>query len=210
MAQIIELTSLHDPAVAAYAQLTEAQLRSRLEPELGVFIAESPKVIVTALDAGLRPLSLLMERRHLTGQGAALLARCGDIPVYTGDRELLAQLTGYTLTRGILCAMARPALPRVEALEERLFLRCGGAPECMHLVRERRASAKTRRRMETAVICARHRRREPSQSDVMLVWRYMLRLRFALALRITPFALIFAVSPLFKRGRKTAVQRLSR
>ena len=76
MAQIIELTSLHDPAVAAYAQLTEAQLRSRLEPELGVFIAESPKVIVTALDAGLRPLSLLMERRHLTGQGAALLARC--------------------------------------------------------------------------------------------------------------------------------------
>ena len=96
MAQIIELTSLHDPAVAAYAQLTEAQLRSRLEPELGVFIAESPKVIVTALDAGLRPLSLLMERRHLTGQGAALLARCGDIPVYTGDRELLTQLTGYT------------------------------------------------------------------------------------------------------------------
>ena len=106
MAQIIELTSLHDPAVAAYAQLTEAQLRSRLEPELGVFIAESPKVIVTALDAGLRPLSLLMERRHLTGQGAALLARCGDIPVYTGDRELLAQLTGYTLTRGILCAVS--------------------------------------------------------------------------------------------------------
>ena len=114
MAQIIELTSLHDPAVAAYAQLTEAQLRSRLEPELGVFIAESPKVIGTALDAGLRPLSLLMERRHLTGQGAALLARCGDIPVYTGDRELLAQLTGYTLTRGILCAMARPVLPRAE------------------------------------------------------------------------------------------------
>ena len=114
MAQIIELTSLHDPAVAAYARLTEAQLRSRLEPELGVFIAESPKVIVTALDAGLRPLSLLMERRHLTGQGAALLARCGDIPVYTGDRELLAQLTGYTLTRGILCAMARPVLPRAE------------------------------------------------------------------------------------------------
>ena len=102
------------------------------------------------------------------------------------------------------------SIRELEALEGRLFLRCGGAPECMHLVRERRASAKTRRRMETAVICARHRRREPSQSDVMLVWRYMLRLRFALALRITPFALIFAVSPLFKRGRKTAVQRLSR
>ena len=108
MAQIIELTSLHDPAVAAYAQLTEAQLRSRLEPELGVFIAESPKVIVTALDAGLRPLSLLMERRHLTGQGAALLARCGDIPVYTGEREQRAPLPGHTPARGSPCGRARP------------------------------------------------------------------------------------------------------
>lgn len=114
MARIIEITSLDDPALAPYTRLTEAQLRCRLEPELGIFIAESPKVIGTALDAGLRPCSLLMERRHLTGQGAALLERCGDIPVYTGDRALLARLTGYTLTRGILCAMTRPALPIAE------------------------------------------------------------------------------------------------
>ena len=114
MARIIEITSLDDPALAAYAHLTEAQLRNRLEPGQGIFIAESPKVIATALDAGLTPRSLLMERRHLTGQGAALLQRCGDVPVYTGDREVLAALTGYTLTRGILCAMARPALPQAE------------------------------------------------------------------------------------------------
>lgn len=114
MADVIELTSLDDPAVAVYSHLTEAQLRSRLEPALGVFIAESPKVIHTALDAGLKPLSMLMERRHLAGQGAALCKRCGDIPVYTGDRDLLAQLTGYTLTRGILCAMVRPTLPEAE------------------------------------------------------------------------------------------------
>ena len=85
-----------------------------MEPGQGIFIAESPKVITTALNAGLQPRSLLMERRHLTGQGAALLQRCGDVPVYTGDREVLAALTGYTLTRGILCAMARPALPQAE------------------------------------------------------------------------------------------------
>ncbi len=108
MARIIELTSLDAPELDVYAKLTEAQLRNRLEPEKGIFIAESPKVIGTALDAGYEPVSLLMERRHLTGQGSGIIDRCGDIPVYTGERALLEQLTGYALTRGLLCAMKRP------------------------------------------------------------------------------------------------------
>lgn len=116
MASIIEISDLHDPRLAPYVSLTEAQLRNRLEPELGVFIAESPKVIHRALDAGHAPLSLLMERKHLEGQGAPIIARCGEVPVYTGDEALLAQLTGYPLTRGVLCAMRRPTLPTVEEL----------------------------------------------------------------------------------------------
>ncbi len=116
MAEIIEIRNLNDPALEAYASLTEAQLRNRLEPEKGIFIAESSKVIARALDGGYVPVSMLMERRHITGQGAELIARCGDIPVYTGDREVLAALTGYELTRGILCAMRRPKLPTVEQL----------------------------------------------------------------------------------------------
>ena len=116
MAHIIELQDLSVPELDVYARLTEAQLRSRLEPEKGVFIAESPKVIVRALDAGCKPLSMLMERKHIGGQAKELLDRCGDIPVYTADREVLAALTGYELTRGILCAMARPKLPTVEDL----------------------------------------------------------------------------------------------
>lgn len=116
MAEIIEIRNLNDPALEAYASLTEAQLRNRLEPEKGIFIAESPKVIARALDGGYVPVSMLMERRHITGQGAELIARCGDIPVYTADREVLAALTGYELTRGILCAMRRPKLPTVEQL----------------------------------------------------------------------------------------------
>ena len=118
MADIVEITDLQDPRLDAYARLTEAQLRNRLEPRLGIFIAESPKVIDRALDAGCQPVSLLMERKHLTGQGAAIIARCGDVPVYTADDDLLAGLTGYPLTRGVLCAMRRPALPSVEALCE--------------------------------------------------------------------------------------------
>ena len=109
MSTIIELTELCAPELDVFARLTEAQLRSRLEPEKGVFIAESPKVIGTALDAGLTPVSLLMERRHLDGQGRALMERCPEVPVYTGDPALLEQLTGYRLSRGILCAMRRPA-----------------------------------------------------------------------------------------------------
>ncbi len=116
MARIVEVEDLDAPELAVYARLTEAQLRNRLEPEKGVFIAESPKVIRLALEAGCKPLSLLMERKKLTGQGAELIARCGDIPVYTADREALASLTGYALTRGVLCAMLRPAPRRPEEL----------------------------------------------------------------------------------------------
>ena len=116
MSQIIEITDLALPQLDVFARLTEAQLRNRLEPEKGIFIAESPKVIVRALDAGYTPVSLLMERKHIDGQGRELISRCPDVPVYTAGREVLAQLTGYTLTRGILCAMRRPVLPTVEAL----------------------------------------------------------------------------------------------
>ncbi len=111
---IFHLTSLSDPGVEVYSALTEAQLRSKVDPSRGVFIAESPKVIHVALDAGYEPLSLLCEERHLTGDAADVLSRCGDIPVYTGPRELLAQLTGYTLTRGVLCAMRRRPETTVE------------------------------------------------------------------------------------------------
>ncbi|MDY3280854.1 TrmH family RNA methyltransferase [Dysosmobacter sp.] len=112
----IEITDLSDPRLDVFARLTEAQLRSRLEPEKGIFIAESPKVIHRALDAGYQPVSLLMGRKHLTGQGASVLARCPDTPVYTADDELLSALTGYPLTRGVLCAMRRRRLPTVEEL----------------------------------------------------------------------------------------------
>lgn len=112
---ILEISSLSHPGVEMFSTLTEAQLRSRLEPGKGLFIAESPKVIRVALNAGYEPLALLCERRHIAGDAADIIARCGDIPVYTGDRELLAALTGYVLTRGVLCAMRRPS-PR--SLEE--------------------------------------------------------------------------------------------
>ena len=109
MAKIIELKTLDAPELDVYARLTQAQLRNRLEPEKGLFIAESPKVISTALDAGLEPVSFLMEARHMEGDAACLLQKCPDVPVYTAPREVLAELTGYTLTRGVLCAMRRPA-----------------------------------------------------------------------------------------------------
>ena len=111
---IIEVTSLEQQGVEVFGTLTEAQLRNRVEPEKGIFIAESPKVINVALDAGYEPLSLLCERRHIEGDANGIITRCGDIPVYTGERSLLGQLTGYTLTRGVLCAMRRPASPDVE------------------------------------------------------------------------------------------------
>ena len=114
MANIITLASLESPELDVYARLTQAQLRNRLEPEKGLFIAESPKVIGTALDAGLTPVSFLMERRHIDGDAAPLLARFPDVPVYTASREVLTELTGYTLTRGVLCAMRRPAPQKPE------------------------------------------------------------------------------------------------
>lgn len=105
---IVRIESLDHPGVAVYSTLTEAQLRNRLEPGQGIFIAESPKVIRVALLSGYQPLSLLCEEKHLQGDAADIIARCPELPVYTGPRELLARLTGYTLTRGVLCAMRRP------------------------------------------------------------------------------------------------------
>ena len=116
MPNIIEITDFHAQELDPYARLTQNQLRNRLEPEKGIFIAESPKVIDRALDAGYKPVSLLMERKQITGPAAGILSRCGDAPVYTADREILAELTGFELTRGVLCAFRRPAPRPVEEL----------------------------------------------------------------------------------------------
>lgn len=116
MPNIIEITDFHAPELDPYARLTQNQLRNRLEPEKGIFIAESPKVIDRALDAGYKPVSLLMERKQITGPAAGILSRCGDAPVYTADREMLAELTGFELTRGVLCAFHRPSPRPVEEL----------------------------------------------------------------------------------------------
>ena len=116
MAEIIALQSIDDKALDVYARLTEAQIRNRLEPDRGVFIAESPKVIRLALDAGYVPVSFLTEPKHIEGDAKTLIARCPDVPVYTGERELLSKLTGYELTRGVLCAMYRKPLPTVESV----------------------------------------------------------------------------------------------
>lgn len=116
---IIEISSLQQQGLEVFSTLTEAQLRMQLEPERGLFIAESPKVIRVALDAGWQPTALLCERRHISGDAADIVARLSDeVPVYTGSRELLAQLTGYTLTRGVLCAMRRRPAPSVQSIVE--------------------------------------------------------------------------------------------
>ncbi len=107
MPNVIEISDLTLPALAPYAHLTEAQMRSKQFGQ-NLLIAESHRVIDHALDAGLSPVSFLMERRQLSGPAGKILARCGDVPVYVGDRALLSQLTGYALTRGVLCAMQRP------------------------------------------------------------------------------------------------------
>ena len=120
MSNIIEITDFHAPELDVYARLTENQLLNRHEPEKGLFIAESPKVIERALDAGCIPVSLLLERKHIAGQAQHIVARCKDIPVYTADFDVLTQLTGFNLTRGALCAMRRPPLPTVEEV-------CSGA-----------------------------------------------------------------------------------
>ena len=116
MANVIEITSFDDPRLDVYARLTEAQLLNRFEPAKGMFIAESPKVIHRALDAGCKPVSLLMERKDIDGAAAEIIERCGSIPLFTADRDVLCQLTGFQLTRGVLCAMLRPKLPTVEEI----------------------------------------------------------------------------------------------
>jgi tRNA G18 (ribose-2'-O)-methylase SpoU len=110
---IIEISSLNEKGLEVFSTLTEAQLRMELEPEKGLFIAESPKVISVALDAGCQPTALLCERKHIEGDARDIIERVGDIPIYTGSRELLTQLTGYALTRGVLCAMRRMPKPSV-------------------------------------------------------------------------------------------------
>ena len=113
MANIKEVTDFSDPQLDIYARLTEVQLLNRREPDKGIFIAESPKVIERALNAGCVPISFLMETRHVENQAKQLIARCGDIPVFTAELDVLTQLTGFKLTRGMLCAMYRPKLPTV-------------------------------------------------------------------------------------------------
>ena len=118
MSQIIEITDFSDPALDIFARLTEAQLMNRFEPSKALFIAESPKVIHRALDAGYIPRSLLMERRHIEGQAADVIARCPGVPIYTAELDVLTRLTGFQLTRGVLCAMSRPPLPSLETVLE--------------------------------------------------------------------------------------------
>ena len=114
MVKILEITDFDAPELDVYARLTEAQLLNRFEPKKGMFIAESPKVIMRALDAGCQPVSILVERSRIQGESLEVIERCGDIPVYTADLDVLTKLTGYQLTRGLLCAMRRPQLPQVE------------------------------------------------------------------------------------------------
>lgn len=120
MPNIIEITDFSAPELDVYARLSEGQLLNRHEPEKGLFIAESPKVVLRALDAGCIPVSLLLERKHIEGEAREVVLRCKDIPVYTADFKVLTQLTGFQLTRGVLCAMRRPPLPDVEEI-------CAGA-----------------------------------------------------------------------------------
>lgn len=120
MAKITMITDFNDPALDVYARLTENQLVSRADPENAMFIAESPLVIGRALDSGCEPVSFLMETRHVEGQGKAILERCGDVPVFAAEPEVLTNLTGFHLTRGMLCAMRRPKRPTVQEI-------CAGA-----------------------------------------------------------------------------------
>ena len=114
MPNIIEITDFNAPELDVFARLNENQLLHRNEPNPGIFIAESPKVVERALDAGYEPVSLLLEKKHVTGEAKEIIARCGDIPVFTAELDVLTQLTGFQLTRGVLCAMRRKPLPTVE------------------------------------------------------------------------------------------------
>ena len=114
MIQYTVITDFSDPRLDVYARLTEAQLLNRFEPARGMFIAESPKVIMRALDAGCQPVSLLVERGHVNAEAEEAILRCGDVPVFTASLEMLTKLTGFQLTRGMLCAMRRPPLKPLE------------------------------------------------------------------------------------------------
>lgn len=116
MPNIIHITDFSDPALDVYVRLTGAQLRNKLEPDKGIFIAESPTVIEVAMQGGCEPISLLTEERLINGAVKGIIEKCGDIPIYTADRELLTRMTGFELTRGALCAMKRPALPSLTEL----------------------------------------------------------------------------------------------
>ena len=116
MANIIQIKDFSDPALDVYVRLTGAQLRNKLEPEKGIFIAESPTVIEVAMQGGCEPISLLTEERLINGAVSGIIEKCGDIPIYTADRELLTKMTGFELTRGALCAMRRPPMSSVEDL----------------------------------------------------------------------------------------------
>ena len=116
MANIITISDFSDPRLDLFARLTEGQLRRRQESKQGIFIAESPKVIERALNGSYTPVALLMEQKHIEGDGAPIIARCPEVPVYTASRQVLEALTGFALTRGVLCAMERRALPTVEEL----------------------------------------------------------------------------------------------
>lgn len=116
---LIEIKDLSLPDVNVYCGLTETQLRKPQEGKEGIFIAESPKVIDMALRHGYKPISVLCERKHITGDASAVIEQCGDIPVYTGERDLLSSLTGYKLTRGVLCAMRRKPLPSLEDISSK-------------------------------------------------------------------------------------------
>lgn len=113
MANIIEITDFNSPQLDIYARMSEGQLLNRHEPEKGIFIAESPKVVERALDAGCEPISMLVERKHIDGEAKTIIDRCREVPVYTAPFGVLTQLTGFKLTRGMLCAMHRPQLPNV-------------------------------------------------------------------------------------------------
>lgn len=116
MIEFTEITDFEAPELDVYARLTEAQLLNRFEPKKGMFIAESPKVIERALDAGCKPVSLLVERSHCNEEARQAIERCGDVPVYTAEMEILTKLTGFQLTRGMLCAMLRPQRPSAESI----------------------------------------------------------------------------------------------
>lgn len=117
---IIEITDLQAPELDVYARLNENQLLNRAEPEKGLFIAESPKVVERAMNAGYEPVSMLLEKKHIEGEAKGIIERCGEIPIFTAEFDVLKELTGFALTRGVLCAMRRKALPTIEEV-------CAGA-----------------------------------------------------------------------------------